>query len=85
MDEALVRARLAQADSHITLGERTIARQRDIIARLGRSGLDTTVAEDTLRIFEQTQAAHMADRDRILKGLRVSNPIASTLLGLSGP
>ena len=85
MDEALVRARLAQADWHITLSERTIAGQRDTISRLRSGGLSTTVAEDTLRIFEQTQAAHMADRDRILRGLRVGNPIASTLFWLSGP
>ena len=72
MDEALVRARLAQVDWHITVGEQTIARQRDIIARLRRSGLVTAVAEGTLRVLEQTQAARMADRDRLLKRLCVT-------------
>jgi hypothetical protein len=85
MDQALIRARLAQVEWHITVGEQTLARQRDIIAKLGRGGFATANADGTLRVLEQTQAARMADRDRILKGLRVGNPIASTLLGLSGP
>ena len=65
MDEALIRARLAQVEWHITVGEQTIARQRVIIAKLSRGGLVTANAEGTLRVLEQTQAARMADRDRL--------------------
>ena len=85
MDQALIRARLAQVEWHITVGEHTLARQRDIIAKLSRGGLATANAEGTLRVLEQTQAARMADRDRLLKRLCIASPIASTLLWLSGP
>ena len=84
MDETLVRARLAQVEWHITVGEQTIARQRDIIAKLRRGGLVTANAEGTLRVLEQTQAARMADRDRLLKRLCITSPIASTLFWMSG-
>jgi hypothetical protein len=79
MDEALIRARLAQVEWHITVGERAIARQRDIIAKLSHGGLVTTNAEGTLRVLVQTQAAHAADRDRLLRRLSRTSPIASTL------
>ena len=58
------------------------AQQRDIIARLKSGGLDTTLAEDTLRVFRQTQTAHVADRARVLKALRITNPVTSTLSSL---
>ena len=44
MDDALIRARLAQVEWHITVGEQTIARQRDIIAKLSGGGLVTANA-----------------------------------------
>ena len=84
MDLALIRARLAHAEQHITLGEQTIAKQRAIIARLDRGGLDSTLAENTLRVFEQTQTAYVADRDRVLKALRITNPMTTSLFWLSG-
>jgi len=79
MDEALIRARLAQVEWHISVGERAIARQRDIIAKLRSGGLVTANAEGTLRVLEQTQAAHITDRDMLLKRLCVTSPLASTL------
>jgi len=79
MDEALIRARLAQVEWHISVGERAIARQRDIIAKLRSGGLVTANAEGTLRVLELTQAAHIADRDMLLKRLCGTSPLASTL------
>jgi hypothetical protein len=79
MDKALIRARLAHAEQHIRLGERTIAQQHAIIASFKLGGLDTTLAEGTLRVFEQTQSARVADRDRILKALRITTPMTTTL------
>ena len=79
MDEALIRARLAQVDWHISVGERAIARQRDIIAKLRSGGLATANAEGTLRVLARTQAAHIADRDMFLKRLMGTSPLASTL------
>jgi hypothetical protein len=79
MDEALIRARLAQVEWHISVGECAIARQRDIIAKLRSGGLLTARAEGTLRVLEETQAAHIADRDMLLKRLIGTSPLASTL------
>jgi hypothetical protein len=79
MDEALTRARLAQVEWHISVGERAIARQRDIIAKLRSGGIVTANAEGILRALEQTQAAHIADRDMLLKRLCGASPLASTL------
>jgi hypothetical protein len=79
MDEALIRARLAQVEWHISVGERAIARQRDIIAKLRSGGLMSANAEGILRVLEQTQAAHIADRDMLLKRLCLTSPLASTL------
>ena len=65
---------------HISVGERAISRQRAIIAKLSHGGLVTTTnAEGTLRVLVQTQAAHVADRDMLLKRLSRTSPIASTL------
>jgi len=44
MDEALIRARLAQVEWHISVGERAIARQRDIIAKAAAWSLLTPKA-----------------------------------------
>ena len=79
MDEALIRARLAQVEWHISVGERAIARQRDIIAKLRSGGLMSANAEGILRVLEQTQAAHIADRDMLLKRLCLTSPLASTM------
>jgi len=60
---------LAQAERHVSEGEKTIAHQRHIIAQLERDGHDTPAACDLLAIFETTQALHVADRDRLRKEL----------------
>ena len=78
MDEALIRARLAQVEWHISVGESAIARQRDIIAQLRSGGLMSANAEGILRVLEQTQAAHIADRDMLVKRLCVTSPLGST-------
>jgi len=62
-----------------TRPSRAIARQRDIIAQLRSGGLMSANAEGILRVLEQTQAAHIADRDMLVKRLCVTSPLASTL------
>jgi hypothetical protein len=65
MDRTLTLARVAQAERHIAIGERTLAKQRAIIETLGRDGHDTTDASARLRGFEQTHAIHIGDRNRL--------------------
>ena len=69
MDRAMLEQHLAQAKAHIAQGIEHLARQREIIDRLQVRGLDTASAIELLRLMEESQAAHVADRDRIVEEL----------------
>jgi len=69
MDLTLIEAHLAVAEEHIAQGERHVARQRELVGLLCRGGYDTTAARALLQTFEQSQAMHLADRDRLRKEL----------------
>jgi arginine repressor len=45
--------RLAQAERHVEVGERNIARQREIVAELEQDGHDATQTHAILSVFEQ--------------------------------
>jgi ATP-dependent protease HslVU (ClpYQ) peptidase subunit len=66
MDQFLLKKHLAQAESHVAQGERQIARQKQIIATLEG---DVAHARELLAKFEEVQALHVADRDRLEKEL----------------
>jgi hypothetical protein len=65
MERQLVQKHLDMAERHVAQGERHIAQQRALIANMKRHGQDTFTATELLRTFERTQAAHVADRDRV--------------------
>ena len=44
---------------------RHIRRQRETIDLLASSGLDTTEAENLLRVYEKLHVLHVAHRDRV--------------------
>jgi hypothetical protein len=69
MDRIMLRRRLAIAEVHIISGERSLARQRSLVEELESGGHDSEDARRLLRIFEQLQAAHIADRDRLRREL----------------
>jgi hypothetical protein len=69
MDREMLKRHLALAEEHIATGEKNIARQRDLIAQLERDGYDTASARTFLREFEQLQALHIAERERLLSEL----------------
>ena len=77
MDRAMLEDHLKHAEEHISLGEHHLAHQREVIETLRRDGHDTTTAVDLLATFEQLQAAHIADRDRIMKELSTVNKSVS--------
>jgi hypothetical protein len=52
---------LAQAEEHFVTGD------KNIFAELERGGHQTRQAIATLAQFEELQAMHLADRDRILR------------------
>jgi hypothetical protein len=60
---------LAMTDAHIALGERHVARQKEIIAELRLAGHSTALAETLLISFEQSLVSHIEHHDRILAEL----------------
>ena len=77
MDRAFFEHALLLALQHIEIGHRNVARQREIVAELGRDGHDTTLARDLLANFEELQLIHMADRDRVLQKLNLRADVAA--------
>lgn len=60
---------LALAEQHVTEGRRHIEIQRKIIAGLERDRQDTVQARKLLGALQETQALHLADRDRLQREL----------------
>jgi hypothetical protein len=69
MDRATLEQHLAQAEGHVALGLKHIARQHEIIAKMELAGHDTTVPRSLLATFEDVQVTHETDRDRIRAAL----------------
>jgi hypothetical protein len=69
MDRRMLEGHLAQAERHVLKGESHIDRQRQLVAELERDGDDITLATKLLLQFEQLQAMHIADRDRLRQEL----------------
>ena len=65
MDRALIISYLQAAEDQVALIERQIAYQRGLISSLRREGHDASSASDQLRVMEQTQLQHVAERDRL--------------------
>lgn len=61
----MVEDHLAQAERHVTDGNRHIVEQRRRVFTMQRGGRDTTESFRLLRQFEELQALHVADRDRL--------------------
>lgn len=57
---------LQLAAKHVAEGKQHLADQRELICRLERDGHDATEARRLLKQFEELQAMHTADRDRLL-------------------
>ena len=69
MDRTMGQQHLAQAERHVAQGDVIVARQRELVSRLERAGLDTKAASLLLRQFEISQALHVAHRNRRRKEL----------------
>lgn len=65
MDHGVLTDHLRQAEEHVALGERHIARQREIVAELEADGHDVTEPRRLLALFEEVQALHVQGRDRL--------------------
>jgi hypothetical protein len=69
MDRMMLLEHLAQAERHVAEGVEHVARQREVVARLERDKQDATSSRELLQRFEEMQAMHLTDRDRILREL----------------
>jgi hypothetical protein len=66
MDQGALQQHLAQAERHIARGVVHLARQRELIAELDRTGHDTEEARAILDTLMETQVLHQQDRERLL-------------------
>jgi len=65
MDPNLIMDHLAQAEVHVAKGVNHIKRQRQMVEKLARDGHDITESTYLLGLFEELQAMHVRDRDRL--------------------
>jgi hypothetical protein len=67
MDRSVILERLRQAERHVVQGEHHIARQKGIVVRLTMDDLyeHAKAARALLLQFEEMQALHIANRDRL--------------------
>jgi hypothetical protein len=68
MDPAMLSRHLKLVERHVLEGERRIARQREIVARLEhgpRESITLRIARDLLQEMERAQTLHVADRERL--------------------
>jgi hypothetical protein len=76
MDLQMTLAHLAEAERHVALGERHIARQIEIIHALAHAGHPTELAGNVLDTYRQLQTSHLEHRDLIRKELKtVRRPV----------
>jgi hypothetical protein len=71
MERALIISYLQAAEDQAAIIEQQIAYQRGLISSLRRGGHDTSSASAQLRVMEQTQIQHVAERDRLRDELAV--------------
>jgi hypothetical protein len=77
MDGELLERGLAEAEQRVAKAERHLANQLEFVARLERDGCDPSQAMHLLQHFEELQALHVADRDRLRKQLGLSDIVLS--------
>lgn len=69
MDLRLIREHLAQAERHVALSDKHIARRVEIIDHLERLGRSTDLALDVLATYRRLRATHVEHRDMIRREL----------------
>jgi hypothetical protein len=74
---------LAQAERHAADGRRHIERQRRVVVQLVRTGQDSESSRHLLRLFEELQAMHVSDRDRLREQLGLPVGTLNTHQGAS--
>ena len=65
MDRRHLEMLLNQAKRHVTAGENGLARQRAVVDELERDGHDSALARKLLVTFENLQAMHVEEAERL--------------------
>ena len=65
MDPRLIRQHWTEAERHVALSDKHIARQIEIIDQLERKGHSSVLARDVLKTYRMLHASHVAHRDLI--------------------
>jgi len=65
----VLKQHLALAEKHIAEGAGHVERQRQIVEELKPRGQDVRRSADLLKLFEETLATHIDERDRLLEEL----------------
>ena len=76
MERSTLERHLAMAETHISEGQRHVARQRELISKLIREGHHDMIpeAKQFLALLEEMQALHVADRDQVRSELAKFEP-----------
>ena len=69
MDRRMLMDHLALAEQHVEQGKEHIDRQTALIAKLECNGYDSALARKLLGTFQDLQALHTGDRDRLHREL----------------
>jgi cell fate (sporulation/competence/biofilm development) regulator YlbF (YheA/YmcA/DUF963 family) len=71
MDQKMLRDHWILAERHAAQGQRAVAKQREILARLEADGHieQAAKARRLLTEFEELQVMYLADRDKLRKAL----------------
>jgi hypothetical protein len=64
-DRTTILESFSMARRHVAMGERHIAREREIVARLERDGRDSLDSKRLLGYFEELRNMHISHRDRL--------------------
>lgn len=66
MNRSMIIRHLRQAEQAVAQGARLVAEQEQRVSTLRRGGHDVAEAVRLLELFRETQAQHIAFRDRVL-------------------
>ena len=78
MDRFALEDSLRGASARVVAGQRALLSQRDQIRELEQCGLDASPARALLRVYEQSQAMALFDRNRLAHALETAVVIDET-------
>ena len=72
MDRETIQRYLDQTEKHLATSDKLVADQKALIALLEERGYDTARSKTALTHLEEMRRLHVADRDRLLQALSLT-------------